>query len=77
MLSGPLWDARSRLSKGAEATLVEVVDGVAHRLGAAPEILGYPRRAFSAGAGQKDLAAPEEEGIFGAQPCLQDLALLH
>jgi len=52
------------------------VDGIAHRLGATPEVLGYPRRMFSAGAGQKDLAAPEDEGIFGAQPGLQGLALL-
>src|SRR5215211_6634194 len=52
------------------------MDGVAHRLGAAPEILGYPRRASSPSAGQKDLAAPEDEGIGGAQLRLQGLALL-
>src|SRR5215213_11141493 len=52
------------------------MDGVAHRLGAAPEIFGDPRRTLSAGTGEKDLAAPEDEGIGGAQPCLQGLALL-
>jgi Phage integrase, N-terminal SAM-like domain len=53
------------------------MDGVAHLLtGAAPEIFGYPRRTLSAGTGEKDLAAPEDEGIGGAQPCLQGLALL-
>ena len=62
--------------QGLRPALVEGMDGVAHRLGAAPEIFGYARRTLSAGAGQKDLAAPEEEGIGGAQPCLQSLALL-
>jgi hypothetical protein len=49
--------------EGAEAPLVEGMDGVAHRLGAAPEIFGDPRRTLSAGTGEKDLAAPEDEGI--------------
>jgi hypothetical protein len=44
---GALWDARSRASRQHKAPLVEVVDGVARRLGAAPEIFGYPRGARS------------------------------
>jgi len=62
--------------EGAKALLVEGMDGVSDRLGAAPEIFGYPRRTLSAGTGEKDLAATEDEGIGGAQPGLQSLALL-
>src|SRR5215212_239318 len=62
--------------QGTKAALVEVVDGVARRLGATPEVFRYSRRAFSPSAGQKDLAAPEDEGIGGAQPGLRSLALL-
>ena len=62
--------------EGVEALAVEGVDGVAHRLGATPEIVGYARRALSPGAGKKDLAAPEDEGIGGAQPILKSLSLL-
>ena len=61
----------------AKAPLVEGVDGVAHLLtGATPEIVGYARRVLSPGAGKKDLAGPEDEGIGGAQPILKSLSLL-
>jgi len=40
---GSFWDAKSRHSESLKATLVEVVDGVAHRLLAASEVLSDSR----------------------------------
>jgi hypothetical protein len=62
--------------EGAEARLVELLDGVARRLGATPEIFGYSGAHVLPLSWPKDLAAPEDEGIFGAQPGLKSLALL-
>ena len=42
---------------------------------AAAQVFGYPGRTLAAGAGQKDLAATEDEGIGGAQPFFEPLAL--
>jgi hypothetical protein len=52
------------------------VDSVAHRLRSAPKIFGYLRRDLATGARQKYLATTQNEGVFGAQPFVQSLALL-
>src|SRR5688500_1009192 len=62
--------------EGVHAPLVEGVDGVARRLGAAPEALGDLGRREAAGAGQQYLGSAHHEGFPGAQPRLEVFALL-
>src|SRR5215218_5361132 len=52
--------------QSGKATLVEVVDGIARRLRAAPQRAGYPRGAFAPVAGEDDLGAAHDESVFGA-----------
>jgi hypothetical protein len=60
-----------------EATLVEGVDGVTHLLtGAAPQTRSYLGRGLSTSAREECLGSAQDEGVFGAQPGLQGLALL-
>jgi hypothetical protein len=52
------------------------VDGVSGRLGPSSEAPGYRGRGLRARTRQKYLASAQYEGIFGAQPRFQGLALL-
>src|SRR5215218_3921327 len=58
-----------------KASLVEVVDGVAHRLLSAAQVYGYLRDLVSPRTGQQHLGTAQGEGVFGAQPCFQGFAL--
>src|SRR5215207_2585482 len=62
-----LW-SRGASDERIQALLVEGADGVANRLGGAPETLGYLGRRAAAGAGEQYLAAAHHEGLPGAQP---------
>src|SRR5688572_19791154 len=53
--------------QSGEATPVELADGVARRLGAAPQRAGYPRGAFAPLAGEDDLGSAHDESVLGAQ----------
>ena len=68
--------ARGSRREGEKPALVEGVDGVPDRLRAASQTPGDLRRGLSARACQKYLASAHHEGIFGAQPRLEALALL-
>src|SRR5215218_7936509 len=59
--------ARGASFQGGKATLVEIVDGVAHRLGAAPQRAGYSRGAFTPLAGEDDLGSAHDKSVFGAK----------
>ena len=59
-----------------QTPFVEGVDGVAHGLGVAAQGASDPRGALAPCAGKQDLAAAEDEGVFGAQALLQGLALV-
>jgi hypothetical protein len=59
-----------------EAAPVEGVDGVASRLRAASETLGYLGRGLSTRARQQYLASAQDESVLGAKPGFQGLALL-
>src|SRR5215212_9969590 len=67
--------ARRASCEGVESTLVEGVDGVPGSLRAASQIAGYLRRRKSTSTRQKDLAAAQNESVFGAQPGFEPLAL--
>src|SRR5215208_6641601 len=66
--------ARGSGNEGIQASLVEVVDGVAHRLLSAAEVGGYLRDLVSPRTGQKHLGTAQGEGVFGAQPRFQGFA---
>jgi hypothetical protein len=51
------------------------MDGVAHRLVVAAQMMSDLEGSFSSGAGQEDLTTAQNEGIGRAQACLQMLAL--
>src|SRR5687767_10485683 len=68
--------ARGSRREGEKAAIVEGVDGVPDRLRSASQTPGDLRRGLSARACQKYLASAHHEGIFGAQPRLEALALL-
>src|SRR5215207_1531247 len=68
--------SRGASDERIQALLVEGADGVANRLGGAPETLGYLGRRAAAGAGEQYLAAAHHEGLPGAQPCFEAFALL-
>src|SRR5215204_5168911 len=70
-----LW-SRGASDERIQALLVEGADGVANRLGGAPETLGYLGRRAAAGAGEQYLAAAHHEGLPGAQPHFEAFALL-
>src|SRR5215204_6512860 len=70
-----LW-SRGASDERIQALLVEGADGVANRLGGAPETLGYLGRRAAAGAGEQYLAAAHHEGLPGAQPRFEAFALL-
>src|SRR5215203_1098902 len=70
-----LW-SRGASDERIQALLVEGADCVANRLGGAPETLGYLGRRVAAGAGEQYLGSAHHEGISGAQPRLEALALL-
>ena len=59
------------LQSGEARPLVEVVDGLARRLGAASQREGYPRGAFASVAGEDDLGSAHDESVLGAQRGLQ------
>jgi hypothetical protein len=63
-------------SESLQTSLVEVVDGVAHRLLAASEVLGYWRGLISPGGGQKHLRRAQGESVFRAQPGFEPFALV-
>src|SRR5918993_5118797 len=68
--------ARGLRFEGEKTPPVEVVDGVAHRLGGASEVRGDLRGALALRARQEHLRAVHGEGVFGAQPLFEALALL-
>jgi hypothetical protein len=62
--------------EGEQAPLVEVVDGVAHRLRGASEVFGDLRGALAPGACQKQLRSAHGKSVFGAQPLFEAFALV-
>jgi hypothetical protein len=66
---------RARL-QGSTPLLVELVDGMAHRLFVAREGFGDARGAFPTRRGQQDLAATEDKSIRGTQPGSERLVFL-
>src|SRR5918999_325139 len=52
--------------QSAKATLVEVVDGIARCLRAAPQRAGYLRGALAPVAGEDDLGPAHDESVLGA-----------
>src|SRR5215208_5420143 len=58
------------------AALVEVVDGVAHRLLSAAQVGGYLWGLISPRTRQQDLGAAQSESVFGAQSGFKPIALL-
>src|ERR671910_341171 len=52
--------------QSGKATLVEVVDGIARRLRAAPQRAGYLRGALAPLAGEDDLGPAHDESVLGA-----------
>src|SRR5215210_6462347 len=66
--AGALWARGARL-KSTQAPLVEVVDGVPDRLGAASQTPSDLGRGLSTRTCQKNLASTQNKGVFGAQPC--------
>ena len=67
-------DATS-LVEGVEASEVERMQRIQHRLVVAAQLLGDAWRPFAAGAGEQDLAAAQHKGVGGAQARCQRLAL--
>jgi hypothetical protein len=59
-----------------QATLVEVVDGVAHRLLPTAKVPGYLRDLISPRTRQNHLGAAQGESIFGAQSSFEPFALV-
>ncbi len=59
---------RGALAQRVEPTRVEGVQRVEHRLVVAAHLLGDAGSALAAGAGQQDLAAPQDKGVLRAQP---------
>ena len=51
--------------QSGQAPLIEVVDSVAHHLGAASQRAGYSRGAFAPVAGEDDLGSAHDESVFG------------
>src|SRR5918993_962265 len=68
--AGALWARGARL-KSTQAPLVEVVDGVPERLGAASQTPSDLGRGLSTRTCQKNLASTQNKGVFGAQPGFQ------
>src|SRR5918994_6227964 len=68
--------ARGDASEGVQTPFVEVVYGVAGRLGGAPEVFGDPRGALSPRARQEYLASAHGEGVLRAQPLLETFLFL-
>ena len=67
--------ARASL-QGGMSLVVELVDGMAHRLFVAGEGLRDAGGAFPASRGQQNLAATQHKGIRGTQPGRERLAFL-
>src|SRR5215207_11082197 len=68
--------ARGSGNESIQAPLVEVVDGVAHRLLSAAEALGYSRGMLAPRTRQKRLASAHGESVFRAQPGLEGFTFL-
>src|SRR5215203_1754574 len=63
--------ARGSGHESIHAPLVEVMDGIAHRLLSAAEALGDSRSMLAPRARQKHLASAQGESVFRAQPGLE------
>src|SRR5215212_9555157 len=68
--------ARGSGNESIHAPLVEVMDGIAHRLLSAAEALGDSRSMLAPRARQKHLASAQGESVFRAQPGLEGFTLL-
>src|SRR5215207_5198733 len=67
--------ARGSGHESIHAPLVEVMDGVAHRLRPAAEALGDSRSMLAPRARQKHLASAQGESVFRAQPGMEGFTL--
>ena len=62
-------------NESIQSPLVEVMDGVAHRLLYAAEALGYFRGILAPRTWQKRLVSAQGEGVFRAQPASEGFTL--
>ena len=72
---GVLGAARLGVPRGGPSGL-KGMDRMAHALRGAAQLPGHLGRALPACTGQQDLAAPQGEGLWGAQPGFQLAAFL-